>query len=222
MEGLHSLLLWGHGLCAHCTAQHNRWENSSSKCLPNLILKNQRYSCLKFLPGCLWSDEPFLLPLELHQVSGLASKLQVLQPVGLPPLSHRLLRSHVCHESNLWRSHRGYSGMTNVRIILDPTLNFSPTCSCCWAVMSTLQTPRQTGEAPRKLKLSSLQWMRHRSTSQASFSHRLDHLGWIVNEGINRCFQEITDTPDHVKNYRPKLLVLAGNPAHRYNHPHYI
>merc|ERR1719239_151132 len=27
--------------------------------------------------------------------------------------------------------------------------------------------------------------------------------------------QEITDTPDHVKNYRPKLLVLAGNPAHR-------
>merc|ERR1712012_1014523 len=27
--------------------------------------------------------------------------------------------------------------------------------------------------------------------------------------------QEITDTPDHVKNYRPKLLVLSGNPAHR-------
>ena len=27
--------------------------------------------------------------------------------------------------------------------------------------------------------------------------------------------QEITDTPDHVKNYRPKVLVMTGNPAHR-------
>ena len=25
----------------------------------------------------------------------------------------------------------------------------------------------------------------------------------------------LTDTPDHIKNYRPKLLVLTGNPAHR-------
>jgi len=27
--------------------------------------------------------------------------------------------------------------------------------------------------------------------------------------------QALTDTPDHVKTYRPKLLVLTGNPAHR-------
>ena len=27
--------------------------------------------------------------------------------------------------------------------------------------------------------------------------------------------QEITDNPEHIKNYRPKLLVLTGNPAHR-------
>jgi len=27
--------------------------------------------------------------------------------------------------------------------------------------------------------------------------------------------QELTDSPDHVKTYRPKLLVLTGNPAHR-------
>ena len=25
----------------------------------------------------------------------------------------------------------------------------------------------------------------------------------------------LAETPDHVKNYRPKLLVLSGNPAHR-------
>ena len=29
------------------------------------------------------------------------------------------------------------------------------------------------------------------------------------------CMKVVTDTPDHVKNYRPKLLVLSGNPAHR-------
>jgi len=27
--------------------------------------------------------------------------------------------------------------------------------------------------------------------------------------------QSLTDTPEHVKNYRPKVLVLTGNPAHR-------
>merc|ERR1711892_226530 len=27
--------------------------------------------------------------------------------------------------------------------------------------------------------------------------------------------QSLTDTPEHVKNYRPKLLVLSGNPTHR-------
>ena len=27
--------------------------------------------------------------------------------------------------------------------------------------------------------------------------------------------QELTDAPDHIKNYRPKVLVLTGNPAHR-------
>jgi solute carrier family 12 sodium/potassium/chloride transporter 2 len=27
--------------------------------------------------------------------------------------------------------------------------------------------------------------------------------------------QTLTDTPDHIKTYRPKLLVLSGNPAHR-------
>jgi len=27
--------------------------------------------------------------------------------------------------------------------------------------------------------------------------------------------QELTDNPDHIKNYRPKVLVLTGNPAHR-------
>jgi len=27
--------------------------------------------------------------------------------------------------------------------------------------------------------------------------------------------QELTDSPDHVKTYRPKVLVLTGNPAHR-------
>merc|ERR1719186_1191878 len=27
--------------------------------------------------------------------------------------------------------------------------------------------------------------------------------------------QTLTDTPDHVKNYRPKVLVLTGIPAHR-------
>lgn len=27
--------------------------------------------------------------------------------------------------------------------------------------------------------------------------------------------QELTDNPDHIKNYRPKVLVLSGNPAHR-------
>merc|ERR1712106_671156 len=27
--------------------------------------------------------------------------------------------------------------------------------------------------------------------------------------------QELTDGPDHVKTYRPNLLVLTGNPAHR-------
>ena len=26
---------------------------------------------------------------------------------------------------------------------------------------------------------------------------------------------QVTETPDHVKNYRPKLLVLTGNPGHR-------
>ena len=106
-------------------------------------------------------------------------------------------------------------------IPLDQFLNFS-LCSCFWEAMSTLLTQRRTGEAPPKPKLSSLPWMQHRLVSEASFSQRLDHLGWIVNEGITECFQEITDTPDHVKNYRPKLLVLAGNPAHRYKHPHYI
>ena len=27
--------------------------------------------------------------------------------------------------------------------------------------------------------------------------------------------QTLTDTPDHVKNFRPKVLVLSGNPTHR-------
>ena len=26
---------------------------------------------------------------------------------------------------------------------------------------------------------------------------------------------QVTETPDHVKNYRPKILCLTGNPAHR-------
>jgi len=30
-----------------------------------------------------------------------------------------------------------------------------------------------------------------------------------------RAVQSLTDTKDHVKNYRPKVLVLTGNPAHR-------
>jgi len=32
--------------------------------------------------------------------------------------------------------------------------------------------------------------------------------------GLN-AVQTITDSPEHVKNYRPKVLVLTGNPAHR-------
>ena len=27
--------------------------------------------------------------------------------------------------------------------------------------------------------------------------------------------QTLTDTPEHVKNFRPKILVLSGNPTHR-------
>ena len=27
--------------------------------------------------------------------------------------------------------------------------------------------------------------------------------------------QSLTDNPDHIKTYRPKLLVLTGSPAHR-------
>ena len=30
--------------------------------------------------------------------------------------------------------------------------------------------------------------------------------------------QSLTDTADHVKNYRPKLIVLTGNPATRFHH----
>ena len=30
--------------------------------------------------------------------------------------------------------------------------------------------------------------------------------------------QSLTDTADHVKNYRPKLIVLTGNPATRSHH----
>ena len=79
-----------------------------------IITNTIRCSCIQFLPGCLWSDEPVLLPLELHEVSRLATQLQVLQPVGLPHLRHRLLRPHVRHGANLWRSHRGHSGTTRV------------------------------------------------------------------------------------------------------------
>ena len=28
--------------------------------------------------------------------------------------------------------------------------------------------------------------------------------------------QDLTDSPDHIKTYRPKILVLTGSPAHRY------
>jgi solute carrier family 12 sodium/potassium/chloride transporter 2 len=28
-------------------------------------------------------------------------------------------------------------------------------------------------------------------------------------------FQIFKETPEHVKNYRPKILVMSGNPAHR-------
>ena len=30
--------------------------------------------------------------------------------------------------------------------------------------------------------------------------------------------QDLTDSPDHIKTYRPKILVLTGSPAHRYGH----
>jgi len=33
--------------------------------------------------------------------------------------------------------------------------------------------------------------------------------------GALKAVQNLTDTKDHVKNYRPKILVLSGNPAHR-------
>ena len=29
--------------------------------------------------------------------------------------------------------------------------------------------------------------------------------------------QDLTDSPDHIKTYRPKILVLTGSPAHRYD-----
>ncbi len=31
-----------------------------------------------------------------------------------------------------------------------------------------------------------------------------------------KSLHQVTETKDHVKNYRPKILVLSGNPAHRY------
>ena len=119
-----------------------------------IFINIKRCPCLQFLPGCLWSDEPFLLPLQLHEVPRLASKLQVLQSVGLSPLGSCLLCPHVRHESNLWRNYRGYSGTTCE--LWTRILTFPPVCSCCWEAMSTLRTPRRTGEAPHKLKLSSL------------------------------------------------------------------
>ena len=30
-----------------------------------------------------------------------------------------------------------------------------------------------------------------------------------------KSLHKVTETQDHVKNYRPKILVLTGNPAHR-------
>ena len=36
-----------------------------------------------------------------------------------------------------------------------------------------------------------------------------------VNRLTSRLSLVILETPDHVKNYRPKVLVMTGNPAHR-------
>ena len=33
--------------------------------------------------------------------------------------------------------------------------------------------------------------------------------------------QDLTDSPDHIKTYRPKILVLTGSPAHRYRSLYY-
>ena len=70
----------------------------------------KRYSCLYLLLGCLRLDEPLVLPLELHKVSRVAAQLQVLQPVGLPCLRHRLLRPHVRHGADLRRRDRWHPG----------------------------------------------------------------------------------------------------------------
>ena len=68
---------------------------------------------------------------------------------------------------------------------------------------------------------------------QVCFSVRLTY-GWlfVVDASVDSMFpfdvsdldtyfvflQSLTDTADHVKNYRPKLIVLTGNPATRSYH----
>ena len=62
-----------------------------------------------------------MLPLELHKVSRVAAQLQVLQPVGLPRLRHRLLRPHVRHGADLRRRDCWNPGSTLFVLILFPT-----------------------------------------------------------------------------------------------------